>query len=439
MTSALVIGAGIAGPVAAMAMQRAGIEVTVHEARPAGLAEEGTWLTIASNGLDALAAIDAHKVATLTGFPTPSNRLMSRAGTPLRTFAIGRPLADGTVSHTVKRARLARALREEAESRGIAIHRGHALVSAMVTDDGRAAATFADGTTATADVLIGCDGIRSVVRHAIDSTAPPPRYVDMVNYGGYVPAAEATDLPPDDPGVWHMIYGEHAFFGHVADRQGNVVWFANLPGPQITRESRASTDEATWRRLLAEAFAGDPSPAASLVTRGVLEVAGDNVFDHPATPRWQNGSLVVIGDAAHAPSSISGQGAGLAIEDAVVLAKCLRDVQPVARALARYEGIRRVRVERMVEQEARGLTNKVPGRIAFGAIPFAAPLLQRSATLRHLESATRDLALRVVYRWFITQSTVQWSYDHHIDWAERIDDHHIDGAERIATAPVQAA
>lgn len=420
MTSALVIGCGIAGPTAAMALQRAGIDVAVYEARPAPPGDEGSWLTLASNGLDALAAIDAHRVATGTGFPTPSNRLMSRRGTALRTFAIGQALADGTVSHTVKRSHLARALGDEARRRGIEIHYGRELVEASVTDTGRATARFRDGSSATADVLIGCDGIRSVVRSSIDADAPPPRYVDMVNYGGFVPAAEITDLPAGDAGVWYMIYGEQAFFGHVADAQGNVVWFANVPGAQVTREERASTEESTWRHMLAAAYASDPGPAAALVTRGVLEVAGDNVFDHPATPHWHDRSLVVIGDAAHAPSSISGQGAGLALEDAVVLAKCLRDVQPVEQALARYEAIRRVRVERMVEQEARGLTNKVPGRIAFGAIPFAAPLLARSATLRRLEAQARDLALRVVYRWFITQSTVQWSYDHHIDWAEPI-------------------
>lgn len=418
MTSALVIGAGIAGPVAAMALQRAGIDVVVHEVRPTPPADEGTWLTIACNGLDALAAIGAHRVATSTGFATPANRLMSRKGTALRTFTIGDPLADGTVSHTVKRAHLARALAEEAERRGISIHRGRELVAATVTEHGRAMATFADGTTATADVLIGCDGIRSVVRDAIDPAAPPPRYVEMVNFGGRVPAEELDDLALTDAGVWHMSYGARAFFGHVVDPHGGAVWFANVPGPPIDRDDRARTSPATWRRMLEEVFADDPGPARFLVTRGVLEVAGDNVFDHPATPRWHDRSLVIIGDAAHAPSSISGQGAGLALEDAVVLAQCLRDVHPIPLALEQYEHIRRVRVERMVEQVSRGLTNKVPGRIAYGAIPVVGPLIARSERGRRWDAAARELALRAVYRWFITQRTAQWAYDHHIDWAQ---------------------
>ncbi len=165
-----------------------------------------------------------------------------------------------------------------------------------------------------------------------------------------------------------------------------------------------------------EEFADDPGPAASLVARGTLEVAGDNVFDHPSTPRWHDSCRVVIGDAAHAPSSISGQGAGLALEDAVVLAQCVRDLPDVATALDAYESRRRARVERMVDQVTHGLSNKVPGRLAYASHPAWDRLRSRSATARRVDERVRDLALRVVYRWFITQRSVQWTYDHIVRW-----------------------
>lgn len=422
MTTAVVIGSGIAGPVAAMALQQAGVEVSVHEARPADAPDEGTWLTIASNGMAALAAVDAHRIAAGTGFATPANRLVSGRGTSLRLFAIGAPLGEGTVSHTVKRPAVGRALADEAERRGIPVRRGHRLVRTDVTPDGRAVAEFDDGETITADLLVGCDGLRSVVRHDLDPAAPPPRYVEMVNHGGYVPAAEIGDLRVGEPGIWHMNYGRHAFFGHVQDPSGGVVWFANVPGPAVERARKATMTEQGWRDELAAHFRDDRGPAAALVRRGVLEVAGDNVFDHPSTPRWHDACRVVIGDAAHAPSSISGQGAGLALEDAVVLAQCVRDLPDVAQALDAYEARRRARVERMVDQVSHGLSNKVPGRLAYGSVPPWTRLVERSPLAREVDSRVRDLALRVVYRWFVTQASLQWSYDHPIRWSDRVAD-----------------
>jgi FAD-dependent urate hydroxylase len=417
MTTALVAGAGIAGPVAAMALQRAGIDVTVYEARPEDAPETGTWLTIASNGMAALAAIDAHRIVADIGFPTPANRMHSWLGTPLRTFKIGGPLDDGTLSHTVKRPTIARVLGEAAEARGITIHRGQRLVRTSVAPNGRAVAEFADGTIVEADLLVGADGLRSVLRQDLDPNAPPPRYVDMVNYGGYVPGPEAADLDCDEPGVWHMTYGHRAFFGYVQDPQTRgVVWFANVPGPAVPRDARATTTEAEWRRLLVDMFRDDSGPAAALVMRGELEVAGDNVFDHPSTPRWHDSCRVVIGDAAHAPSSISGQGAGLALEDAVVLAKCVRDIPDLARALDAYEALRRPRVERMVDQVTHGLSNKVPGRIAYGSHPVWNRMIARSTALRAFDARLRDVALRVFYRWFSTQDSLAWSYGYVLRW-----------------------
>lgn len=420
MTTAVVIGSGIAGPVAAMALQQAGVEVSVHEARPADAPHEGTWLTIASNGMAALAAVGAHRLVAGTGFATPANRLFSSHGSPLRLFAIGTATEDGTMSHTVERASVASVLAGEAARRGIVVRRGRRLVATSVGADGRAVARFDDGSSVSADLLVGCDGLRSVVRSDLDPSAPPPRYVGMVNHGGYVPASELCGLDVGEPGIWNMRYGRRAFFGHVPDPNGGVVWFANVPGPPVTREQRATTTEAQWREHLAATFADEPGPASALVRRGVLEVAGDNVFDHPSTPRWHDGRRVVIGDAAHAPSSISGQGAGLAIEDAVVLAKCVRDLRDVPRALAAYEELRRGRVERMVDQVSRGLSNKVPGRLAYGSIPAWDRARERSAAARELDARLRDVALRVVYRWFITQGTLQWSYDHVIRWTDPV-------------------
>ena len=87
--TALIIGGGVAGPVAAMAMQRAGIDAVVYEAHGPTTEEVGSYLTVATNGLDALRAIDAHEAVLAAGFPTPVNVLMSSTGRRLGAASNG--------------------------------------------------------------------------------------------------------------------------------------------------------------------------------------------------------------------------------------------------------------------------------------------------------------------------------------------------------------
>jgi 2-polyprenyl-6-methoxyphenol hydroxylase-like FAD-dependent oxidoreductase len=168
--TALIIGGGIAGPAAAMALHKAGIDPVIYEARPAGAGGIGAFLTLASNGVDALRVLAADKPALAAGFPTPRITLRSGTGKRLGESRTGQPLPDGTVSHTIKRADLYRVLHEEASSRGIRIEHGKRLVAAEDTGDG-VRAVFADGTEAVGDMLIGCDGVHSAVRPIIDRTA----------------------------------------------------------------------------------------------------------------------------------------------------------------------------------------------------------------------------------------------------------------------------
>jgi 2-polyprenyl-6-methoxyphenol hydroxylase-like FAD-dependent oxidoreductase len=390
MVKALIAGGGIAGPVTAMALQQAGIDAQVYEAHLPGTGDAGSYLTVATNGLDALRAVGADKPVLAAGFPTPANVLLSGTGRRLGTVSNGGRLADGTVSHTVKRARLYQALHEEAAGRGIRIEYGKRLVAAEPTAGG-VVASFDDGTQAGGDLLVGADGVHSPTRRLIDPAAPSPRYVGLVNFGGYTPGGAGSA----EPGAWQMIFGRRAFFGHVADPGGGTVWFANVPRPPVTPAERAATTAEQWQRQLAELFAGDAGPASDLIRDGFLELAGDSTHDLPSVPAWHRGPMVIVGDAAHAPSPTSGQGASLAAEDAVVLAKCLRDLPTIPEALATYEGLRRKRVERIVAQAARTGSAKTPGPLG---------------------RVLRDLALPLVFKLLVTDRSMAWIYNHHIDW-----------------------
>jgi 2-polyprenyl-6-methoxyphenol hydroxylase-like FAD-dependent oxidoreductase len=391
MVKVLIAGGGIAGPVTAMALQRAGIEAVVYEAHIPTTGEAGSYLTVATNGLDALRAVDADKPVLAAGFPTPTNVLLSGGGRRLGVVSNGGRLADGTVSHTIKRARLYQALHDEAAARGIRTEYGRRLVGAEVTAGGGVTAVFEDGTRATGDLLVGADGVHSVTRRLLDPAAPTGRYVGLVNFGGYTPdSADATE-----PGAWHMIFGRRAFFGYVVDPDGGTVWFANVPRPAVTAAERAATTPEQWQRQLVELFAADHGPAAGLITAGTLELVADNTHDLPSVPTWHKGPMVIVGDAAHAPSPTSGQGASMAAEDGVVLAQCLRDRPGIPQALAAYERRRRSRVERIVAQGARAGSAKTPGPVG---------------------RVLRDLALPLVFRFLVTDRSTAWIYGHHIDW-----------------------
>ncbi len=386
---ALISGAGVCGPVTAMALKRVGIDAVVYDAHGPTAADAGSYLTVATNGLDALRAIDAHDPVLKAGFPTSRTTLFSGTGKRLGTVPIGSTRGERDLSYTLKRAHLHRALHEEAARRGVPIEFSKRLVGAEVTPSG-VRAQFEDGSHAVGDLLVGCDGVHSVTRTIIDPDAPPPRYMGLLNFGGYTPGTAVGEA-----GAWHMIFGARAFFGYVPDATGGTVWFANVPRQPSNRTERESTTAEQWKQRLIELFADDRGPATDLISAGSLQLIADNTHDLPSVPAWYKAPLIIIGDAAHAPSPSSGQGASMALEDGVVLAKCLRDQSSIQEAFTLFEHLRRHRVERIVAQGARSSNSKAAGPIG---------------------RVLRDLALPLVFRHLVTEKSLAWMYDYHIDW-----------------------
>jgi FAD-dependent urate hydroxylase len=391
--TALVIGAGIAGPVAAMALRKAGIRPTIYEAHPSGAEGIGTFLTIASNGIDALRAIGADQTALAAGFPTPTITLCSTTGKNLGTARTGLTLPDGTTSHTLKRADLYQALYQEAARRGIDVQHGKRLTAAEPTGNG-VRAVFDDGTDAAADVLIGTDGIHSTVRKLIDPTAPAPTYIGLINLGGYARGVEVDA----EPGSYTMIFGKRAFFGYVLTPSGEVWWFANIPRrDEPARGEAEAITAAQWQARLAALYAADAGPAARLVeasdTAGISKASP--IHSIPHLPFWHNGRMIVIGDAAHAPTPTSGQGASLSIEDTIVLAQCLRDLPTPEVAFTRFQALRRPRVERIIKQAAR---------------------INSSKTATPLTRILRDATLPAIMKMAANSKQATAAYRYHIDW-----------------------
>ncbi len=393
--TALVVGGGIAGPAAAMALQKAGIGSVVYEAHAASAEGIGVFLTLATNGVAALRVLGAEEPAVAAGFATTANTLWSGTGKRLGAAAVSMTLEDGTTGYTLKRAGLCRAMHDQAVSRGIRIEHGKRLVAAE-TAGGVVRARFADGAEATGDILIGCDGIYSAVRRIIDPGAPAPAYAGLINLGGFVRGVRVDA----DPGTYHMIFGKRAFFGYAVAPDDEVWWFANVPEPhEPARGSLASIGTGQWRQRMAGLFRDDAGPATRLIQATAHDLAASPVHTMPRLPTWHARRMIVIGDAAHAPSPSSGQGASLAIEDAVLLGKCLRDLPGPDRAFAVFEQLRRPRVERIIKQAARVNSNKA----ATGAA-----------------RVVRDMMMPVMLPFFVrfiaNGKPGKQLYGYHIDW-----------------------
>jgi FAD-dependent urate hydroxylase len=150
---------------------------------------------------------------------------------------------------------------------------------------------------------------------------------------------------------------------------------------------------------LVDLFAGDDTPAVEIIRSTPGKLAGWATYDLPSVPTWHRESMIIIGDAAHATAPSSGQGASTAIEDAVVLARCLRDLPEIGQAFAAYERLRRARVERIVAHGARTSNSKAAGPVA---------------------RVLRDLMMPLILKRVTNGWSLAWMHDYHIDWNEKV-------------------
>ncbi|MGW3012893.1 FAD-dependent oxidoreductase [Streptomyces sp. NPDC001219] len=339
MTRILVIGGGIAGTATALALHKAGFDVTVHEAHPDTAQDIGAFLTLASNGMRALAQLDASDVVTALGFPLPSMRVLDDQGGEVARVPLGEAEDARLRYRCLRRGELNSALQAEVIRRGIGLVHGAQLVS-VENGPEEATARFADGSVATGDLLIGADGLSSTVRRSIAPGADPV-YAGQSVFYGYTRSTPAAD----ETGHITMVRGSAVAFGYAVSPDGETYWFARVAGPAVPAEELARPTPARWREHLVELLGKDATPAAGIVAASTDGIMATNATEIPLGTPWRSGRTLIIGDAAHAASPATGQGASMALEDAVILAKSLRDAPDTDSALALYEACRRPRVE----------------------------------------------------------------------------------------------
>jgi 2-polyprenyl-6-methoxyphenol hydroxylase-like FAD-dependent oxidoreductase len=395
----LIIGGGVAGPALALFLKRAGMEPAIYEAGTQADNQAGAFLNVASNGMAVLETLGLADAVAAEGIACSHMMLWNGAGKLLGEVPNGLKPGEGLPSVTVKRSVLHTILYEEVVRQGIPVAFGKKLKEIEIRQQAgtqTVCATFEDGTRAQGDLLIGCDGIHSRTRQIIDPNAPMPQYTGLISCGGYARLPEG--MMPDVPrSTQHLVFGKRAFFGYLVKPDGEFYWFENLAHPGAPRRSEldAIPNEEWKARLLAMHKEDQP------LIQAIIEATNHRlgmypIYDIPTQPVWHKGPIALIGDAAHATSPSAGQGASLALEDAIVLAKCLRDLPEADAAFRTFEQLRRERAEKVVKASRKLGENKV------------AP----NGLVRWL----RDLTLPFILRHFANDDAQAWLANYKVAW-----------------------
>ncbi|ASW58071.1 NAD(P)/FAD-dependent oxidoreductase [Plantactinospora sp. KBS50] len=348
----IVIGGGVAGAATALALRGIGAEVTGYEAYEDPAGAVGAFLSLASNGLRGLDRLGCLAQVRAAGVDIPRQRMWSAGGRLLGDVPRGRRRADPLHSVTLRRERLVATLRSAATDAGARILTGERLVDVTETAHG-VCAEFAGGRRESADLLVAADGIWSVVRGLLDPAAPRPEYAGLYAISG-VSAASGIE-----PGVFNMTFGRSGAFIHLAAADGAVWWQAQIADPVPPERSARSAEQ--WLARTAELYRREAVPSAVIAaTTGLDPVVLMHAVD--PVPTWHSDRIVLVGDAAHPVGA--GQGASMAIEDAVALAVALRDEPTVGAALRAYDARRRPRVVKLLgtAEDNRGAKRAGPVR-----------------------------------------------------------------------------
>ena len=333
----VIIGAGIGGLTAAIALRRKGIEVEIYE-RAAELTDVGAGISLWPNALKALYQLGMRPALDALSFVSADGALRTASGAVLTRTAAHELVARlGLPVMVFHRAELLNVL--VAAAGDIPIHRAHEC-HFVRQDAVRATVQFANGAQADADAVVGADGLRSIVREGLGTPG-------ALRYSGYTAWRGIAGF--DTAGV---LTGESVGRGQrfgLAPLSGNrVYWYATDNVPEGQREP---PDQAKARLTAMFASWHDPIPALIRVTDHAAILRND-IYDRDPANRWGSGRITILGDAAHPMTPNLGQGACQAIEDALVLARDLGQGGDVDASLRRYEAQRRPRT-RLVSMASR--------------------------------------------------------------------------------------
>src|SRR3954451_3835348 len=332
---ALVVGAGLGGLSAGLALRRAGADIQAFERAPALEAiTVGIGMVLWPNGMSAPRGLGVeaagHRIDRLEFYAAAGRRLNA-----WEVGEIGQRM--GAPSLSLSRGELHRTLADAYGPHEIAFG---ADLAAYEDDDDGVTVVFKDGRRERGDVLIGADGIVSPIRRRLTGHGPP----EFPPYAGYTIWHAIIDHPQQDvpPGVFTLLFGRGHRFAHYRIDDQRVCWsgigFVEPGGEKFIRKGDALA-----------MFSGYRAPVPALIEQtDEGRIQRHDIFGGNPLERWGLGRVTLMGDAAHPMTTNLGQGAGMAIEDAVVLAQCLQQADRPADGLRAYERRRIARTTEMM-------------------------------------------------------------------------------------------
>lgn len=404
---AIIIGGGIAGCALGLFLARkSGFRVSIFEAYPEAQARKGSiggGLQVAPNGMRVLHQLGLAERLQELGVPSSAFLFKTNDGRSLARM-VNDP--DGRYDQPavlMTRAALHQVLMDAVENEEhVAIEFDKRLVDVAgleedrdeaKEEEGQVEVRFEDGSTALGDLVIGADGAHSRMRGLIlGADDPKAHFLGIVSLGGFVHTDHFVDRPETTHGDINFLFaptgGTLGFCRAKGDDPRLFMWWRNMQlanHPQLTpehndfdgaptKEELQAIDTEHLKRCILHLPAGDQwAPEAREMVENTDSIVRGLVYDVITLPRWSRGRACLIGDAAHAVSPHSGQGASLALEDAMYLAKMLRlamqehrnsrlPTSLIERAFKGLENGRRERVEMVVaEGRARGEQRKPAG------------------------------------------------------------------------------
>lgn len=371
---AIIIGGGIGGLCAAIALHRAGLMAHVYERAP-DLQPVGAGLSLWVNAVRALDQLGLGDGLRALSAPEFRGTVRNAKGKPL-SRASYESIAHrfGGASYVVHRADLQQLLLN-AVSEGV-LQLGRECVS--ISQSGtRVNATFADGFRAEGDLLIGADGIHSLIRQTLFG-AQKPRYAGYTAWRGVTTFPGSAARKAGGSESW----GRGRRFGITFMNQDRVYWFAVNNAPE-----HADDAPDGQKALLQSLFKGWHWPVEALIEATPEDqILRNDIIDRPPIEHWTVGRITLLGDAAHPMTPNMGQGACQAIEDAVVLGKQLVGADGIPAALRRYEAARIPRTTRIVNQSYQlGRLANSGNRLVCALRDFVTWLTPPSIVARQLE------------------------------------------------------
>ena len=335
--TALIVGAGIGGLSAGLALRQAGWTIRIFE-RGASPRELGFGLGLAPNAIAALRTLGVGDVVLSRGFEPRRAQLRRLDGTVLKRAELPPEALGGPMIVTLRPA-LHGALLEAVGMEAITLE---SEVTGFTVTDARVTMQTANGEVAEGDVLIGADGVSSVVRRALHPAEGPPRSSGIVAVRGAVHGAlrHLGDLDA----VYYLGRGVESMLVRASDT--GIYWFLSMARALVPR---GMEDPRAILALMSPRF----DATFRAVTSATSDLRYDELIDRDPIPFWGRGVVTLLGDAAHPVLPHTGQGAAQAIVDAVALGEVLTGDVNAEQALRAYERERLAKTATLLKQGRR--------------------------------------------------------------------------------------